>query len=79
MPRRIRDIYGIKEFIDFEVKDIEDKALAATEIQTVLKYQSYGRVVEKEYRFRLLYTDDKGKPKEQGKGSWFIINWSYLH
>jgi hypothetical protein len=81
MPQRIRETYGEKELLSFEIMEIEDKAAATTNIQTTLKYQATGKTLIKEYKFFLSYLDENGKPEVRGEEGydWYITNWRYFY
>jgi hypothetical protein len=75
---RVRDHYSSCRLNAFEIKEIEDKAPAITEIKAWLGYEGDGEI-EREVIFRLVNEDVEGNPTVRGKldSRWSVTNWGH--
>jgi hypothetical protein len=75
--RKIRDFYDYRTLIDFEIKDVKDIALSATNISVSMHILDKNKQVNKDFQYRLLYLDATGKSQDRDESGfkWYITNW----
>jgi hypothetical protein len=75
---RVRDHYSTSGLDAFEIKEIQDKTPAVTEIKAWLRYEGDDEI-EREVIFRLVNEDTEGNPTVRGKldSRWSIANWGH--
>ena len=78
-PGEVRAVFGQAVLKYFSFTEISDDAAAVTEISTNLIYEKNEEEKNKTVRYRLIYSDEEGKPQVRDKpgGQWGIINWGW--
>jgi hypothetical protein len=78
--RKIRDFYDYRTLVDFEIKDVKDIALSATNIRVSMHILDKNKQVDKDFQYRLLYLDATGKSQDRDESEfkWYITNWETI-
>lgn len=77
-PARVREVYGPKTLVAFEVTKVDDQAAAVTVVETILTYEEGGTEKRTPFEFRLVYVDPEGHPETRGLpgADWAIVFWA---
>lgn len=76
-PGDIRDVYGSKNLLTYNIIKIIDEAPAITEIETKIVFKEFDEDREQIINFRFLNSDNSGNPAVLGKtdAEWGLVNW----
>lgn len=80
MAGRVRQIYGFHFLKDFELLEIIDEAPSITEIRVLLNYETNGKCVENDVKFRLIINDgldNKPLMRDMPNATWGIVNYGH--
>ena len=79
-PARVREIYGTRKLIGFDLVEIRDEAPAISVVKVKAEYAGDAGPVVGEITYRLVYEDPKGDFVVRGKpdGKWAFIIWGAI-
>lgn len=72
-----REMFESKNFISFEIKEVEERACALTRVLVQVKWCSKGKMYSEPLEFGCVYQDDNEKTAFpwRGNGEWVLIPW----
>lgn len=72
-----REMFASKEFISFEIKEIEERACALTRTLAQVQWKVKEKIFSEPLEFGCVYQDKSGHPALpwRGEGEWILIPW----
>ncbi|MGV8148970.1 MAG: hypothetical protein ACLKAK_10005 [Alkaliphilus sp.] len=76
-PKECRELFQDKNFIDFKILEIEDRAIALKRILVEAKWKVDEKIFAEELEFGVVYQSEDSKPliPYDETGGWVIMPW----